>query len=142
MSHVMEKMFLIGFIAVVPQMLGAISLNQRQLGAVAPSNTENAQVISGGLLEEVPGTEGMSEMEVVQTLRHDIQLLDEEFNKCEKKRKGWVTATVIGGAGVVGPGIAAIVQGNKIQEKKAELGNIQGQIEGTNKSIEEAQNKK
>ena len=77
---------------------------------------------------EVPGTEGMDEMQVVSALKHDIQLLDEEIMKCERKRKGWVAATVVGGVGAVGTGVAALVQHNKIQDKKDELNKIQNDI--------------
>ena len=113
----------------------SIELKQRQFGAGLQTTDDNVYA------NEVPGTEGMSEMEVVQTLRHDIQLLDEEINKCERKRKGWVAATVVGGVGVVGTGIGAIVQHNKIQDKKAELGQVQGEVSGTKASIKDAENR-
>lgn len=84
----------------------------------------------------VPGTEGMSEMEVVTTLKYDIELLDEELRACERKRKGWVAATVVGGAGVVGTGIAALVQNSKIQDKKSDIKRIDDEIANTNANIE------
>ena len=111
----------------------SIELKQRQFGAGLQTTDNNVYA------NEVPGTEGMSEMEVVQTLRHDIQLLDEEINKCERKRKGWVAATVVGGVGVVGTGIGAIVQHNKIQDKKSELGQVQGEVAGTKASVKDAE---
>lgn len=89
----------------------------------------------------VPGTEGMTEMEVVSTLKHDIEMLDEELRTCERKRKGWVAATVVGGVGVVGTGVAAIVQGNKISEKKAEIKRIEGDISATEQDIKSANEK-
>lgn len=113
----------------------SIELKQRQFGAGLQTDG------TGGYVEEVAGTEGMSEIEVVQTLRHDIQLLDEEIMKCDRKRKGWVAATVVGGVGVVGTGIGAIVQHNKIQDKKAELGQVQGEVAGTKASIKDAENR-
>ncbi len=113
----------------------SIELKQRQFGAGLQTTD------AGGYVAEVPGTEGMSEMQVVQTLRHDIQLLDEEINKCERKRKGWVAATVVGGVGVVGTGIGAIVQHNKIQDKKSELGHVQGEVAGTKASVKDAENR-
>ncbi len=115
----------------------SIELKQRQFGA----GTQTSDTTGGYVAEEVPGTEGMSEMEVVQTLRHDIQLLDEEIMKCDRKRKGWVAATVVGGVGVVGTGVAALVQNSKIQEKKTELGRVKGEVAGTNASIKEAENR-
>lgn len=87
----------------------------------------------------IPGTEGMSEMEVIATLKHDIDVLDEELRQCERKRKGWVAATVVGGVGVVGTGIAAIVQNNKIQDKKAELKRVEGDVAAAKDDIDRAQ---
>ncbi len=89
----------------------------------------------------VPGTEGMSEMQVVATLKHDIELLDEELRTCERKKKGWVAATVVGGAGVVGTGIAALVQNSKIQDKKSEIKRVDSEIKSTESEIESAKEK-
>ena len=89
----------------------------------------------------VPGTEGMSEMEVVATLRHDIELLDEELRTCERKRKGWVAATVVGGVGVVGTGIGALVQNSKIQDKKSEIKRVDAEISSTESEIKNAKEK-
>lgn len=87
----------------------------------------------------IPGTEGMTEMEVVATLKHDIDVLDEELRKCERKRKGWVAATVAGGVGVVGTGIAALVQNSKIQDKKAELKRAEGDVAEAKESVKRAE---
>lgn len=123
------------FIALfIPQTLLAIAITERQFGAYPDSESG-----SYGYSSEVPGTEGMDEMTVVSTLRHDIQLLDEEIMKCERKRKGWVAATVVGGVGVVGTGIGAIVQHNKIQDKKSELQQVQSNVADTKQSVHSAQ---
>ena len=87
----------------------------------------------------IPGTEGMSEMEVIATLKHDIDVLDEELRQCERKRKGWVAATVVGGVGVVGTGIAALVQNSKIQDKKAELKRVEGDVAAAKEDVNRAQ---
>ena len=87
----------------------------------------------------IPGTEGMTEMEVVATLKHDIDVLDEELRQCERKRKGWVAATVVGGVGVVGTGIAAIVQHNKIQDKKSELKRVESDVEAAKETANKAE---
>lgn len=116
----------------IPQDSYSIELKQRQFGATGAA----ADAASGGY--EVPGTEGMSEMETIQTLRHDIQLLDEEIMKCDRKRKGWVAATVVGGVGVVGTGVAAIVQNSKIQDKKSELKQVQSDLDSTKQDVREA----
>ncbi len=87
----------------------------------------------------IPGSEGMTEMEVIATLKHDIDLLDEELRQCERKRKGWVAATVVGGVGVVGTGIAALVQNSKIQDKKAELKRVESDVAAAKQDVERAQ---
>ena len=83
----------------------------------------------------------MTEMEVVATLKHDIDLLDEEIRQCERKRKGWVAATVAGGVGVVGTGIAALVQNSKIQDKKAELKRAEGDVAAAKESVKRAEDR-
>lgn len=119
-------------VAFISQVSYSIELKQRQFGATP--NMDGTVVYS----EEVPGTTGMDEMTVVQTLRHDIQLLDEEIMQCERKRKGWVAATVVGGVGALGTGIAALVQHDNIQDKKSELQRIQSDIESTKQGIRDA----
>lgn len=57
----------------------------------------------------------------IATLENDIRILDEEIAKCQKQKKGWIAATVIGSAGVVATGVAAGVQGVQIKEKKDTL---------------------
>ena len=121
----------------IPQNSYSVELKQRQFGA----GLQAADTTGGFVATEVPGTEGMDEMQVVSTLRHDIQLLDEEIMKCDRKRKGWVAATVVGGVGVVGTGVAALVQHSNIQDKKTELGRVKGEVEGTKASIKDAQNR-
>jgi hypothetical protein len=117
----------------IPQDSYSIELKQRQFGAGLQTSDAGT---TGGY--EVPGTEGMSEMEAIQTLRHDIQLLDEEIMKCDRKRKGWVAATVVGGVGVVGTGVAALVQNSKIQDKKSELKQVKSDLDSTNQDVREA----
>jgi len=119
------------FTILIPQDSYSIELKQRQFGASVATGAA-----SGGY--EVPGTEGMSEMEAIQTLRHDIQLLDEEIMKCDRKRKGWIAATVVGGVGVVGTGVAAIVQNSKIQDKKSELKQVKSDLDSTKQDVREA----
>lgn len=119
-------------VAFISQVSYSIELKQRQFGATP--NMDGTVVYS----EEVPGTTGMDEMTVVQTLRRDIQLLDEEIMQCERKRKGWVAATVVGGVGALSTGIAALVQHDNIQDKKSELQRIQSDIESTKQGIRDA----
>ena len=56
----------------------------------------------------------------IETLENDIRILDEEIAKCQKQKKGWIAATVIGAAGTVATGVAAGVQGVKLKEVKGE----------------------
>ena len=65
--------------------------------------------------------EEMDEAGAIATLENDIAILDAEIEKCQKQKKGWIAATVIGSAGVVATGVAAGVQGIKIKEKKDTL---------------------
>lgn len=91
--------------------------------------------------ETVPNSEGMTELEVIKTLRDDIATLDAEIEKCNRKRKGWVATTVVGGVGVLGTGIAAIVQNKQLKNKKAELNTLNAEIQSTDTQIQQQQNK-
>ena len=55
--------------------------------------------------------------EVLKTLKEEIEQIDSEMARCEKAKKGWVAATVVGGVGVAATGTAAIVQAVKINQK-------------------------
>jgi len=131
--------FSLFLIFVFPQISLGAALKSRSLGESTSGSYYSDY--DYGAIDTVPGTEGMSEMEVISTLRHDIQVLDEELATCERKRKGWVAATVVGGVGVVGTGIAALVQNSKIQDKKSELKRVQGDISDTKAEIDEANKK-
>ena len=63
----------------------------------------------------------VEEMRIISTLENDNRILDSEIERCEKKKKGWIAATVIGGVGVVSTGVAAGVQAGKISQEKAAL---------------------
>ena len=65
--------------------------------------------------------------------------LDSEILKCEKSKKGWIAATVIGSAGVVATGVAAGVQGAQIADKKQELAGHNQEIENKQKQLKELQ---
>lgn len=93
--------------------------------------------------------QGLSEMEAVSVLRSEIASLDDQIAECEKKRKGWIAATVVGGAGVVATGTAAIVQGKKVKENKdalsglnQQLGDVKAQVNDANNSLKEINSKK
>ena len=75
----------------------------------------------------------MEKQRTIKTLENDIVSLDLQLENCKKKKKGWVAATVAGGVGVVGTGIGAIVQANKISDKKRELSEKQIELNNMGK---------
>jgi hypothetical protein len=85
--------------------------------------------------------EDFNEEEAIATLENDIRILDEEIAKCEKQKKGWIAATVIGSAGVVATGVAAGVQGVQIKEKKDELTELNTKKKELNAQKRELDNK-
>ena len=119
-------------ILVITRIASAVMYNPD--GSVAGGAT--TQQFGSYAMEEVPGTEGMTEMQVISTLKKDIQLLDEEISACNRKRKGWTAATIVGGVGVVGTGVAALVQNSNRNEKKAEIEKVSGQINSTQMQID------
>ena len=58
--------------------------------------------------------------QIIRELRDEIQQIDSEMARCEKAKKGWVAATVVGGVGVAATGTAAIVQTVKANKQKSE----------------------
>ena len=88
--------------------------------AAVKIKNNNVQQYEEGIAGETGGVEP-GEAETIATLENDIAILDEEIAKCQKQKKGWIAATVIGSAGVVSTGIAAAVQGVKIKDKKETL---------------------
>ncbi len=55
--------------------------------------------------------------QLVEQLKDEISQIDSEMVRCKKSKNGWVAATVIGGAGVVATGTAAIVQGVQLSKQ-------------------------
>jgi hypothetical protein len=48
--------------------------------------------------------------QLLRELKEEIQQIDSEMSRCQKAKKGWVAATVVGGVGVAATGAAAIAQ--------------------------------
>ena len=48
--------------------------------------------------------------QVVQRLKEEIAQIDSEMARCERAKKNWKTATIVGGVGVAATGAAAIIQ--------------------------------
>ena len=80
----------------------------------------------------------MEDARTIQILENDIRILDAEIKKCEKSKKGWIAGTVIGSAGVAATGIAAIVQGVQISNKKKELKEVKDETKKLEKENEAA----
>jgi hypothetical protein len=60
-------------------------------------------------------------------LKSDIESIDSETTRCNKQKKGWTAATVVGSVGVAATGTAAIVQGVQTNKKKSELEDLKSQ---------------
>ena len=58
--------------------------------------------------------------QLVNELKEEIAQIDAEMIRCEKAKKGWIAATVVGGVGVAATGTAAIIQGVKLNQQKKE----------------------
>ena len=69
----------------------------------------------------------MEKIAMISTLEDDILILESEIKKCEKGKKGWIAATVVGSAGVVATGVAAGVQGAQIAKKNASIEEKKGE---------------
>ncbi|MDW2994798.1 MAG: hypothetical protein R8N24_02100 [Alphaproteobacteria bacterium] len=83
-----------------------------------------------------------NKLQTISTLENDILILDTEIAKCEKSKKGWVAATVIGSAGVVATGVAAGVQGAKIKDKKAAIEQGNSDVKTLNTTLQGYNNDK
>ena len=99
------------------------------VGAVHAVTYNNKTASSGGEIE------CMEKLQTISTLEKDIAILDTEIAKCEKSKKGWIAATVIGSAGVVATGVAAGVQGAKISKKKHDLADYKGDVAEKQKTL-------
>ena len=79
------------------------------------NNTAEKFAVQTGMAES---GQDLDEDTAIATLENDIRILDEEIAKCEKQKKGWIAATVVGGVGVLSTGVAAAVQGVKLKDQK------------------------
>ena len=106
-------------------LISALLIGADVSAKVVNYNSQYAGSGTVGTINSEPLT--LQEARDIQILENDIRILDTEIKKCESSKKGWTAATVIGSAGVVATGIAAIVQGVKIKN--------------TNDAIQEAKDK-
>jgi len=63
------------------------------------------------------GHEIVAKYQMIEELKKEIAQIDSEQIRCQKMKNGWITATIIGGVGVVATGTAAIIQGTKLKDK-------------------------
>ena len=57
----------------------------------------------------------------INALRDEILQIDSELLRCERMRRNWTTATIIGGVGTVGTLTGAIIQGIQISKQKKQM---------------------
>ena len=93
-------------------------------------------VESKNVSDYVSNAEGMSNVEIIETLRSDIATIDNDIVLCEKQRKAWIAATVIGGIRIVGTGVFAIKQANTLSDKKAEYNELKTQVNTATKAAD------
>jgi len=100
-------------------------------------NNKTAERYEAQIVEE-SGDEAVD----IETLENDIRILDEEIAKCQKQKKGWIAATVVGAAGVVATGTAAIVQAGQLKDLKAEREQKADELGTLQTELQNAKNKK
>jgi len=86
--------------------------------------------------EDLSIQEVLEKQKTINTLESDIAILDKEISDCQKSKKGWIAATVIGGAGIVATGTAAIVQGVKIKNAKDTIVDKQQERDAAKETLE------
>ena len=109
--------------------------NAVTIGNGAPGVENNTPVMSGATISD----EDKQRMQTISVLENDIRILDSEIAKCQKSKKGWIAATVIGSAGVVATGVAAGVRGALIVKKKEQLSTHNADIEQKQQELEKLQ---
>lgn len=87
----------------------------------------------------VSNAEGMTNNEIIATLREDIATIDNDIALCEKQRKAWIAATIVGGVGIIGTGALALKQADTLSEKKAEFNELKNQVNVATKADDDAE---
>ena len=124
MKYIMPVIALFVFVCNADAAVKVKNITSEKFIANAKSDTETEQG-----LEIDPD---IDEEAAIATLEQDIRIIDEKLNTCKKQKKGWVAATVIGGAGVLSTGIVAAVQAGQIKTKKNELDDKQKELKELN----------
>jgi len=55
---------------------------------------------------------------VRDTLRADLLQIQREKDRCERQRRNWQTATIVGGVGVATTATIGIIQGNQLRNQR------------------------
>jgi len=69
-------------------------------------------------------------------LRQQQNQIRSEKDRCAKARNNWRTATIIGGIGTVVGTVGAIVQHNKIEDKKDQIKQLQSEIDNAKAGLD------
>jgi len=70
-------------------------------------------------MDEIALAERAAELVAMRdVLRSDLEQIAIEKSRCERQKRNWRTATIVGGIGVAATVTGAIVQHNKNEEKK------------------------
>ena len=107
--------------------------------ALSVTNNNASSAVQAGPAVGTIGVDDAEKIKMIATLENDLTILDSEILKCEKSKKGWIAATVIGSTGVVATGVAAGVQGAQIADKKQELDGHNQEIENKQNQLKELQ---
>lgn len=59
-------------------------------------------------------TQIFTRYDAIRELENEILQMDSELRRCDRMRRDWRTATIIGGVGVVGTATGAIIQAVQI----------------------------
>ena len=109
--------------------------------ALSVTNNNASSAVQAGPVVGTIGVDDAEKIKMIATLENDLTILDSEIMKCEKSKKGWIAATVVGSAGVVATGVAAGVQGAKIADKKEELNQHNEEKKNKEAELKELKNK-
>lgn len=96
---------------------------------IGNASTTDDGVIIGNVTEyDLTMMNDAEKLQMVSTLDKDLAILSAELKKCQKQKKGWTAATVIGAVGVVATGVAAGVQGAKIKSNKESISGLKSEV--------------
>jgi len=84
----------------------------------------------------------VAELELTRdTLKADLTQIASEKSRCEKQKKNWKTATIVGGVGVAATATGAIIQHSNNKTKKDERDDLKDQLGQKEKDLKALQDK-